>query len=133
GERVEVPPASKGMILGANGFEGDLIPPSRFRLDPCIVLCDKLTVIEAGDTGILEQMQVLMPKDNLILGADVLFTLGLSNDDQKILTVFDRVTPTELPSGNYGTTLDQIYQVYGKSVVRNIVRSTLSKYTIAEI
>ena len=36
GQRVEVPPASKGMILGANGFQGDIIPPSRFRLSRCV-------------------------------------------------------------------------------------------------
>ena len=37
GERVEVPPASVGMVLSANGYQGDVIPPSRFRLSPCFV------------------------------------------------------------------------------------------------
>lgn len=133
GERVEVPPASVGMVLGANGYEGDIVPPSRFRLEPCFAYCDKLVVIEAGDAGMVEQMSVLMPKNQLMLGVDVRFTLGLSDDREEILQVFDRVTPELLPSGNYGTTLQTVYNVYGAAIVRNVVRGTLSQYSIEEV
>src|SRR6056297_1791296 len=133
GEKVEVPPASVGMVLGKNGYQGDIVPPSRFRLAPCFFNCDKLVVIEAGDAGMKEAMTVLMPQDNLDLGVDVCFTLALSEDRNQILSVFDRVVPTRLESGSFGTTLAQIYAVYGQSVVRNTVRSTLSEYSIAEI
>jgi len=133
GEKVEVPPASVGMVLGKNGYQGDLVPPSRFRLAPCWFNCDKLVVIEAGDAGMKEAMTVLMPQDNLDLGVDVRFTLALSEDRNQILSVFDRVVPTRLESGSFGTTLNQIYAVYGQSVVRNIVRSTLSEFSISEI
>lgn len=144
GERVEVPPASVGMVLGPNGFEGDIRPPSRFRLEPCIFQCDKLVVIEASDVGIIEGMQVLMPKDNLMLGVDIRLTVSLSQDQERILEVFDRVSPRRLHTGNFGTTLytpetvdpessrTSIYGVYGKSVVRSVARSVLSNYTIAE-
>lgn len=133
GEKVEVPPASVGMVLGKNGYQGDIVPPSRFRLSPCFFNCDKLVVIEAGDAGMKEAMTVLMPQDNLDLGVDVRFTLALSEDRNQILEVFDRVVPTRLDSGNFGTNLNQVYNVYGQSVVRNVVRSTLSEYSIAEI
>jgi regulator of protease activity HflC (stomatin/prohibitin superfamily) len=133
GEKVEVPPASVGMVLGKNGYQGDIVPPSRFRLSPCFFNCDKLVVIEAGDAGMKEAMTVLMPQDNLDLGVDVRFTLALSEDRNQILGVFDRVVPTRLDSGNFGTNLNQVYAVYGQSVVRNVVRSTLSEYSIAEI
>ena len=133
GEKVEVPPASVGMVLGKNGYQGDIVPPSRFRLAPCLFNCDKLVVIEAGDAGMKEAMTVLMPQDNLDLGVDVRFTLALSEDRNQILEVFDRVVPTRLDSGNFGTNLSQVYGVYGQSVVRNVVRSTLSEYSIAEI
>ena len=133
GEKVEVPPASVGMVMGKNGYQGDLIPPSRFRLPVCFLNCDKLVVLEAGDAGMVEQMTVLMPQDNLDLGADVRFTISLSEDRAQILSVFDRVVPQRLPIGNFGTTLQSIYDVYGKAVVRNVVRSTLSEYSIAEI
>lgn len=133
GERVEVPPASVGMVLGSNGYQGDIIPPSRFRLDPCLFQCDKLVVVVAGDIGMTENMDVLMPKDNLILGVGVQFTLALSVDKNQLLSVFDRVIPTYIEGGNYGVTIEQIYRTYGESIVRNIVRSTLADYTIAEL
>lgn len=135
GELVEVPPASKGIILGSNGYTGDIIPPSRFRLPFCMpfAACDKLVVVEAGDYGYNEEMQVMMPKDQVQLTVDVRFTLGISSDDRKILTIFDRVTPQRLASGNFGTTIENVYKVYGENIVRNEVRSTLSRYTIAEV
>lgn len=133
GELAEIPPASVGMILGPNGYQGDIIPPSRFRLPLCMFNCDKLVVIEAGDVGMVERMDVLMPEDQLMLGIDVRFTLALGSERDQILTVFDRVIPTQLPSGNFGTTLEQVYRVYGESIVRNVVRSTLSEYSIAEV
>jgi regulator of protease activity HflC (stomatin/prohibitin superfamily) len=133
GEKVEVPPASVGMVLGKNGYQGNIVPPSRFRLAVCFLNCDKLVVIEAGDIGMVEQMSVLMPKDSLDLGVDVRFTLALRSEPTEILSVFDRVVPTRLESGNYGTTLHQVYETYGKAVVRNVVRARLSEYTIDEI
>lgn len=133
GEKVEVPPASVGMVLGKNGYQGDLIPPSRFRLAPCFFNCDKLVTIVAGDVGMLESMDILMPADNLILGVDVQFTLALSENESQILSVFDRVVPVQLPDGGYGTTLEAVYNTYGAAVVRNVVRSTLAEYTIAEV
>ena len=133
GEMVEVPPASVGMVLGPNGYQGDIVPPSRFRLPYCMVNCDKLVVLEAGDVGMLESMEVLMPQDQLMLGVDVRFTLALSTGKANILGVFDRVVPKRLDSGNFGTTIAQVYSVYGEAIVRNVVRSTLSEYTIAEI
>lgn len=133
GERVEVPPASKGMVLGVNGFQGDIIPPSRFRLSRCIFLCDRLVVVEAADTGMTESMQVLIPEDNLFLGIDVRFTIGISDNDEAIMRVFDRITPKRLDSGYFGADLNRVYEVYGQAVVRNVVRSTMSEFTIAEI
>ena len=133
GERVEVPPASVGMILSAKGFQGDVIPPSRFRLSSCFRLCDKLVVIEAGDVGKVESMDVLMPQDNLFLGIDVRFTLAMSDNREEILRVFDRVVPRRLESGNFGATIEDVYRIYGEAVVRNVVRSSLSEMSIAEV
>ena len=133
GERVEVPPASVGMVLSANGFQGDIIPPSRFRLAGCWRLCDKLVVIEAGDIGKVEAMDVLMPQDNLYLGLDVRFTLAMSENRSEIARVFDRVVPRRLESGHFGVTIEDVYRIYGEAVVRNVVRSTLSELTIAEV
>lgn len=135
GELVEVPPASKGIILGANGYTGEIVTPSRFRLPFCpfFSVCDKLVVVEAGDFGSNEEMEILMPKDQVQLTADIRFTLGISDDEMKLLSLFDRITPERLASGNYGTTISKIYEIYGSSIIRNVVRTTLSKYSIQEV
>jgi len=133
GERVEVPPASVGMVLTANGYQGDIIPPSRFRLQPCFRLCDKLVVIQAGDVGKVEAMNVLMPQDNMFLGVDVRFTLAMSQNQGEILRIFDRIVPRRLESGNFGVTIEDVYSTYGEAVVRNVVRSSLSKMSIEEV
>jgi regulator of protease activity HflC (stomatin/prohibitin superfamily) len=135
GEMVEVPPASKGIVLGANGYTGEVISPSRFRLPFCppFAACDKIVVVEAGDFGKTEEMEILMPKEQVQLTAEIRFTLGISNDNTKLLSIFDRITPQRLTSGNFGTNIDHIYTVYGEPIIRNVVRSTLSKYTIAEV
>lgn len=133
GERVNVPPASKGIVLGPNGYKGDVLPPSQFRLDPCLFVCDKLVVIEAGDTSITEKMEVLMPKDRLMLGVTVRFTAGMSDNDDEIRVAMSRITPAKLDSGNYGSTLQTVYEIYGAPIIQNVVRSVLSRYTIEEI
>lgn len=74
-----------------------------------------------------------MPKEQVQLTAEIRFTLGISNDNAKLLSIFDRITPQRLTSGNFGTNIDHIYAVYGEPIIRNVVRSTLSKYTIAEV
>lgn len=135
GEMVEVPPASKGIILGANGYTGEIVNPSRFRLPFCppMAVCDKLVVVEAGDFGWNEEMEILMPKDQVQLTADVRFTLGISSDESKLLSLFDRITPHRLESGNFGTNINQVYEIYGSPIIRNVVRVTLSKYSIQEV
>jgi hypothetical protein len=133
GQRAEVPPASVGMILTSNGYQGNIIPPSRFRLSPCIRLCDRLVVIEAGDVGMVESMEVLMPQEQVFLGVDVRFTLSMSSNQEEILRVFDRVVPRQLDSGSFGVTIQDVYEVYGAAVVRNVVRASLSQMSTAEV
>lgn len=55
GEKVEVPPASVGMVLGKNGYQSDIVPPSRFRLAKYGHLSH---VVEAGDLGDASQEYV---------------------------------------------------------------------------
>lgn len=136
GERATVPSASVGMVFGPNGFVGDVIDPSTFRLKPCFlwtVACERLVVIEAGDAGMSERMDVLLPSDNLIVNFDVRFTLGLSNDADTLRGVFGRVRPTDVSTTQTTILMQQVYEVYGQAVVRNVVRSKLSEYSMSEI
>ena len=66
GEKVEVPPASVGMVMGKNGYQGDLIPPSRFRLPVCFLNCDKLVVNETIDAALFDRDPEEVVVDGLI-------------------------------------------------------------------
>lgn len=133
GERVEVPPASVGMVMGANGFVGEIIPPSRFRLSPCLFMCDKLVVIEAGDRSINENFMIHMPKERMDMGIGVRMTIALSQDKDEIGRVFGRVSPVRLDSGNFGTDIISVYETYGSAIVANAVRGILSTQSIADV
>ena len=135
GKVVEVPPAHVGKILTKNGFQPDIVPPSKFRLPFCIAYCDKLIVLQATDNKIYEKMELFMPKDKLVLKVDVRGTYSVSNDVKTVNTLFSRVTPKVVNGYDaHGVILARdVYAIYGQQAIRGIVRSQLSNYTIGEI
>lgn len=130
GERVEVPPAHVGKILTPEGYRESSVPPSKFRLDPCIWYCDKLVLLEAADRGIKESMNLFMPKDQLNMSFDIRATISISNDKTTVDTIFDRVPATDQ---NNKISLDKVYNTYAQQKFRSVTRSVLSNYTINEV
>lgn len=135
GERVEVPPAHVGKILTKNGYQPDTIPPSKFRLEPCWFYCDTLVVAQASDVGIEESFELFMPKDQLNMTFDVRGTFAIKTDDNSINQIFDRVLSRPVDGGNYSAvvTFADVYEVYGRQVLRDVIRTALAKYTINDI
>lgn len=141
GEAVEVPPAHYGKIQTKNGFNPDVIPPSRFRLAYCWFYCDKLYLVEASDFAIEEifrdQNALFMPKSDLVMPFDIRGTFSIKGDENTLNKVFDRV-PIE-PINEWASTAsgivkqNVIYETYGRPVVRDVVRQVVSKYSIDEI
>lgn len=135
GEMVEVPPAHMGKILGKNGYQPDVIPPSKFRLDACAAYCDKLVVIETADKGGREAFQLFMPRDQLNMKFDIRFTLAVDADDRNVNAILARVSPTADADQRYHNivTVRQVYETYGKPVLREVVRSVVAQYSINEV
>lgn len=129
GQAVEIPPAHVGKILTQNGFNPDVLSPSKFRLDACTVYCDRLIVLEAGDTPLIEEMEVFMPQDKLNIAVEIRGTFSIPSDKTVLNSIFDRV-----PAGNGGyIDSNTIYSTYGQQAVRGIVRSEIVKYSIADV
>ena len=126
GDKVEVPPAHVGKIMGSNGYREDVIPTSKFRLDGCIVWCDKLITMSIADFTVAETMEVFMPEDKLIMK----FQLGitLSPNPAQFDSLFNRVAPE-------GDTIPitGIYVTYAQRIIQSQAREIVSNYTIAEI
>lgn len=140
GEKAEVPPAHYGKIQTKNGFNPDVIPPSRFRLPWCWFYCDKLFLVESADFAIKEEFResnaLFMPKSDLLMPFDVRGTFAIKGDKKTLDAVFDRLPAEKLEWGSTADGLisqEKIYSTYGKPIVRDVVRSVVTKYTIDEI
>lgn len=142
GESVQVPPAHVGKILSKDGFRPGVIKPSQFRLPLCFFYCDKLIVVESSDFGHVEHFRedhaLYMPKSELAMPFDVRGTFAVRNEEQTLRKIFDRV-PADyrgrklrgLVHGYIGQ--QRIYQIYGKPIVRDVVRRVISSYSIEEV
>lgn len=133
GARVEVPPASVGKILGKNGYAPDTIHPSKFRLKPCWLFCDKLVLLNAADTGFSESMVVFMPEDKLNLAVEIRGTLTVPTDDATVDALYDRLVAENIDGTTSMITTAQVYDTYGKQALRGVVRSEIVKNNIATI
>lgn len=132
GARVEVPVAHYGKIKTANGIENKLIVPSTFRLpfDPAVK--NELILVEGSDFPIEETMKLFMPHDQLNLDFDLRATLAISSEG--LDGVFDRVPAKQgTQSNTLLITANSIYEIYGRQLIRQKVRSLMSEYSIQEV
>jgi hypothetical protein len=126
GEKVEVPPASIGKVMGKDGYREGTIPTSKFRLDGCMVWCDKLITMSIADFTVPERMEVFMPEDKLVMTFELGITL--TPNPAQYDSLFNRVAP----EGNT-IPISGIYRTYAQRVIQSQAREVVTKYTIAEI
>lgn len=133
GTPVEVPPATVGKKLTQNGYAPETIPPSKFRLDACMTYCDRLVLLQANDSALMEQLVVFMPTDKLNLSIEIRGTFSIPADKKTVDSIYDRVTAEPIDSSVSIIKATTVYTVYGQQAVRGIVRSEITKYTIAQV
>ena len=133
GAAVEVPPAHVGKILTKNGYAPETITPSKFRLQPCAAYCDKLVLLQASDVGLKESMTVFMPEDKLNLTVEIRGTYSVAASQKHVDQLFDRMVSQHLSRRTDIISAPSVYTTYGQQAVRGIVRSEITKYTIADV
>lgn len=131
GDRVEVPPAAVGKIMGQNGYQDNLIPTSKFRLAPCFAYCDRLVVLDVSDQSYTEQLNIFIPEDKLNLGVRVRTTLSVN--PSKTTELFNALSPREVTSSLSEIDSSSIYKTYAAQIIQAEVREYLSQFSIAEI
>lgn len=134
GEKVTVPPAFEGKVLGQNGYLPDTYPPSSFRLTSCWSpgsICEELVLIDKSDKGIVEKFTLFMPKSDLTMSFDVRLTASIK--DGKTDTILNRVEPVITDSGKRVVKFSNVYDTYAKPIIRDAVRSVLAEYTIDQV
>ena len=133
GTRVDIPPAHVGKILTKNGYAPDTLGPSKFRLPACMAYCDRLVVLQASDVGLKESMVVFMPEDKLNLVVEIRGTYSIPSTQKFVNSIFDRVVAQETGTSTSLISAAIVYETYGQQALRGIVRSEITKYTIADI
>jgi hypothetical protein len=134
GAKVEVPPAHVGKILTKNGYAPDTVPPSKFRLPWCWAYCDKLVLLQASDAGFTEEMTVFMPDDKLNLTVEVRGTMSVPTSQGFVDALFDRLVSSETDNSHVNIIrANMVYATYGQPALRGIIRSEITKSTIAEV
>lgn len=131
GQRVEVPPAHVGMIMTKDGLQENLIPTSKFRLDPCYGYCDRLVVMDIADKPYTEKLNIFIPEDQLNLGVVVQATLSITPAKTKEL--FKSISPKEESDQLSIIESKKIYDTYASQIIQKEVREYLSKYSISQI
>lgn len=132
GSLVEVPPAHKGKVLTASGYQKGIKSPSTFRLPFEFSTRPKLVIAEVSDQGKEEVMEVFMPEDSLVLRFDIRGTFAVPNEEAKLDMIFDRLTaePTKADSNIKRIDFDQVYNTYAMQVIRTRAREVITRHKI---
>ncbi|KOR32472.1 hypothetical protein TI05_07075 [Achromatium sp. WMS3] len=133
GQVAEIPPAHVGKLSTPSGLQKGIIYPSKIRLSSFCVTCDNLILAEASDYPVKESMQIFMPKDKLNLQVDVRGTFSISNDPQNIDNIFARIPAQPINDRLSKITTMQVYVTYAQPIVRETVRSVITRYDIMQI
>ncbi|MFB6075505.1 MAG: SPFH domain-containing protein, partial [Candidatus Aenigmatarchaeota archaeon] len=135
GPRVEVPPGNVGKLSSPDGLQKGIIQPSKFRLDTQwpLTIGDSLILVQAHDLPAKEKMEVFMPKDQLNLTVDVRGTFTISTNEQNVNKIFAKLQAHSIGDRISQITMQQTYKTYAEPVIREVVRSNLTKYSIQEV
>lgn len=132
GERVEVPPAHVGKVMTKDGYKETTYTPSRFRLDRCVMYCDKLVLVDVGDHSFRERMELFMPKDKLTMSFDLRLTMAVNPDQYD--AILERVMPeVDVNKDARVIAVGKIYSIYAQQIVLAEAREFLSQYSIDEV
>lgn len=130
GQKVEVPSATVGKVMTKDGYKPGVIGTSKFRLDPCLVYCDEIVILNVSDQAIQETMRLFMPKDKLNMEFILQTTLTVKESSYDDL--YSRITP-EINDGVRYIPIERVYKTYAQQIILAQAREFLSQYSINEV
>ena len=135
GEPVQIPSGYVGRILNTSGLDNHIIQPTTMRLDFCFFsACPRMILLETGlDAEDISIGTVFLPKSNVDL-SDVKLALQfrIKPDVQAQDRVYKEVPPKQVSGDVYSITSQQLYAIYLKRLVPNVIISLLRDYTVEE-
>ena len=125
----QVPAGTKGKILGASGWQPEIIPPSKVWLANNLwnVTPERLFVVETTTKKYNEKITVLL-NDKLSLGVEIVFRGRITGNDKIINAIFN-----DMKMNDNVVTTDEVYQVYAKMILLNTAREVISQYSVDDV
>lgn len=124
----QIPAGHKGKIMGKNGFQPEVYPPSKIWLDQTFTTVPEKLYLVQTTTKKFNQPITILLKDKLALSAEVVFRGRINASDKNINSIFNDMTMDDNV-----VTYDEVYNTYGKMVVLNTAREVISKYNVDEV
>ena len=119
-----IPPATKGKVLTTSGYNPEILPPGKYT----IWGRDKLILLKTNTNTYLEKVDVVLA-DKLTLKLDVRFRGRISSERGVVNSMFN-----DIAAGSDDVVeFNEVYNIYGKMVVRNKAREITSQYTVEDV
>ncbi len=124
-----IPAGKKGKIMGKNGFQPEIYPPSRVWLSNNLWnrVKEKLYLIETTTERYNLPVTVLL-KDKMTVTVPVSFRCRITDNEDVINAMFN-----DLKNNDNIVTVDEVYRVYGAMLVESTVRTVVSQYNVDEL
>lgn len=123
-----VPAGYVGKIMGKNGWQPEIYPPSKVWLSQTLTTTpEKLFLVQTTTQKFNQPIQVLL-KDKLTLNAEIVFRGRVTNDKRVLNFLFN-----DMPMNDSIVYTAEVYNTYGKMIVLNTAREVISKYNVDEV
>ncbi len=124
----QVPAGTKGKILGTNGFQPEIYPPSKVWTNT-VFYPEYLYTVDTTTQKFNEPLIVKL-KDDLDITTEIIFR-GRVKDNDKILNVMFNDIP--LNNNDRHITTAMVYNIYAKQIIMNTARQVISQYNVSEV
>lgn len=119
-----VPPAHKGKILSASGYQPDILEPGKLWLTPR----EDLVLIETRTNTYKESVKVIL-QDKQTLAVEVRFRGRIKGNAKILNAMFNDITTGD----DQVVQFTEVYGVYGRMAVRNKTREVIGQYNVDEV
>jgi len=124
----QVPAGTVGKIMGKNGWQPEIYPPSRVWIKTAFTMTpEKLFLVQTTTQKFVQPIRVLL-KDKLTLNAEIVFRGRVSTNPKILNSLFN-----DMPMNDNIITVSEVYNTYGKMIVLNTAREVISKYNVDEV
>lgn len=125
----QVPAGTVGKIMGKNGWQKEVYPPSKVWLANNIwnPNPEKMFLVQTTTKKYTQSIKVLLD-DKMTLTLEVVFRGRVTSDQKIINSIFN-----DMEMNDNLITTDEVYNTYGKMIILNTAREVISPYNVDNV